>query len=223
MVELPPLRWPVPRRSLAVWAAYHALRWAPVAVVSAIAYWAFPLPGRLATPVVHVGENAPQTVTAPFYFVVPKSDAVRALEGETRASGSRPVYRFDAGAYNAAMAGADTFFARLDGVDVRGPDDLRAAAATAGVRLDPDEAEYLADVGRRRSVHTALTDVLGRELSQGVGDAAVLREEPSRWVALRRGSAEQTVDRDSIATFADLMARAEAPRPGIGDEVGRRR
>ena len=63
MVELPPLRWPVPRRSLAVWAAYHALRWAPVAVVSAIAYWAFPLPGRLATPVVHVGEKSPNDST----------------------------------------------------------------------------------------------------------------------------------------------------------------
>ena len=222
MVELPTLRWPVPRRSLATWAAYHALRWAPVAVVSAIAYWAFPLPGRLAAPVFHVGENAPQTVTAPFYFVVPKSDAERALEGETRASGSRPVYRFDAGAYDAAMAQADTFFSRLDGVDVRTPDDVGAAAAGAGVRLDAEEAEYLADVGRRRALHTALTDVLGRELSQGVGDAAVLRDEPSRWVALRRGTAEQTVERDSIATFADLMTRAEAPRPGVGDEVGRR-
>jgi putative nucleotidyltransferase with HDIG domain len=222
MVELAHVRLSASRRSLLGWALYHALRWAPVAVVSAIAYWAFPLPGRLAAPALHPGENAPQTVNAPFFFVVPKSDAERALEGESRASGSRPVYRFDAGAYNAVMAQADTFFGRLDDAVIRSPSDLNAPAAAAGVRLDPEDAEYLSDAGRRRSLRTALSSLLGGTISRGLADAATLRAEPSRWVTLRRGDAERVVERDSIGTFADLMAEAEAPRQGVVDEVGGR-
>jgi putative nucleotidyltransferase with HDIG domain len=191
-------------------------------VVAAIAYWAFPLPGRLAAPALHVGEAAPQTVTAPFFFVVPKSDAERALEGESRSSGSRPVYRFDAGAYNAIIVQADTFFGRLDGMQIRGPEDVRAAASALGVRLGPEEAEYLVDPGRRRALRTALSDVLRGAISQGIGDAAVLRAEPGRWVTLRRGDAERVIERDSLGTFADLMAEAETPHAGVEDEVGRR-
>ncbi|HEY8106750.1 MAG TPA: hypothetical protein VIE46_11640, partial [Gemmatimonadales bacterium] len=222
MVELAHDRWPVVRRSVPAWALYHALRWSPVLIVAAIAYWAFPLPGRLAAPALRVGEAAPQTVTAPFFFVVPKSDAERALEGESRSSGSRPVYRFDAGAYNAVVVQADTLFGRLDGVAVRGPDDVRTAAAALGIRLDPDESDYLADPGRRRALRTALSDVLRGVIAQGVGDAAVIRAEPSRWVMLRRGDAERAMERDSIGTFADLMAEAETPHAGVDDEVGRR-
>lgn len=222
MVELAPDRRPVVRRSLPAWALHHALRWSPVLVVSAIAYWAFPLPGRLATPALRVGEAAPQTVTAPFFFVVPKSDAERALEGETRASGSRPVYRFDAVAYNSVVVQADTFFGRLEGVGVRRPEDVRTAAAALGIRLGPDESDYLADPGRRRALRAALSDVLRGVISQGIGDAAVIRAEPSRWVMLRRGDAERAIERDSIGTFADLMAEAETPHAGVDDEVGRR-
>jgi putative nucleotidyltransferase with HDIG domain len=222
MVELPRVgNLDVPR-SLAGRGLHHALRWAPVVVVSGIAYWAFPLPGRLATPMVHVGEAAPQTVTAPFYFLVAKSGAERALEGESRASGSRPVYRFDALAYDAVTMQADTLFSRLDRAAVRGPEDARAAAAGVGVRLGADEAAYLADPGRRRAIQAALTQVLGGALSRGVADAAVLRSEPGRWVTLRRGEIERAVERDSIPTFPDLMADAEAPRPGVDDEIGRR-
>jgi putative nucleotidyltransferase with HDIG domain len=222
MVELAPDRWPVVRRSLPAWALHHALRWSPVLVVAAIAYWAFPLPGRLAAPALRIGEAAPQTVTAPFFFVVPKSDAERALEGESRASSSRPVYRFDAGAYNAVVVQADTFFGRLDGVGVRRSDDVRTAAAALGIRLDPDESDYLTDPGRRRALRSALSDVLRGVISQGVGDAAVIRTEPSRWVMLRRGDAERMIERDSIGTFADFMAEAETPHAGVDDEVGRR-
>jgi putative nucleotidyltransferase with HDIG domain len=221
MVELP-RAWIAARRSLPAWALYHALRWTPVLVVAGIAFWAFPLPGRLATPTLHVGEAAPQTVTAPFFFVVPKSDAERALEGESRASGSRPVYRFDAGAYNTVIAQADTFFGRLDGIAIRSPDDVRGVAAALGVRLDPEEAQYLADPTKRRALQTAISDVLRGAIAQGIADAAVLRAEPSRWVMLRRGDAERAIERDSVGTFADFMAEAERPRAGVDDEVGRR-
>src|SRR5262249_24964337 len=62
MVEFVRIRWPVVQRSLLAWAAYHAVRWAPVVVVALLAFYAFPLPTHLATPQLRIGDTAPQTV-----------------------------------------------------------------------------------------------------------------------------------------------------------------
>jgi len=136
MPELGRVRWPAVQQSLLAWAAHHALRWAPVVIVSALAFWAFPLPAHLAAPLLRVGETATETISAPFAFVVPKSDGERALEGEARASAVRPVYRFDAGAYDSVMVQLDTLFARLDEPMVLSPRDVRTAAGSVGVRQD---------------------------------------------------------------------------------------
>jgi cyclic-di-AMP phosphodiesterase PgpH len=222
MVEFVRIRWPAVQRSLLAWAAYHAVRWAPVVVVALLAFYAFPLPTHLATPQLRTGDLAPQTVSAPFYFVVPKSDGERALEGEVRASGVRPVYRFDAAAYDSVMVQLDTLFARIDAPTVLTPGDVRSAAASAGVRLGASEAAYLLDEDRRSAVRRALKDFLGGMLSRGVADAATLRTELSRWLMFRRGDAERLVPRDSILSFADLMAEAEAHHPGVTDDAGER-
>ena len=222
MVEFVRIRWPAVQRSLLAWAGYHAVRWAPVAVVALLAFYAFPLPTHLATPQLRIGDTAPQTVSAPFYFVVPKSDGERALEGEVRASGVRPVYRFDAAAYDSVMVQLDTLFARIDAATVLTPGDVRSAAASAGVRLGASEAAYLLDEDRRAAVRRALKDFLGGMLSRGVADAATLRAESSRWLVFRRGDAERLVPRDSILSFADLMAEAEAHHPGVSDDAGER-
>jgi putative nucleotidyltransferase with HDIG domain len=209
-------------RSLAGWLAYHALRWAPLLAVAGLAYLVFPLPAHLAAPALRVGEVAEQTVTAPFSFVVAKSGAERALEGEARALAARPVYRFDAAAYDSAMVQLDSLFAALEIAAQDGPDEVAAAAAEYGARLDKAGAEYLLDAPRRRVLKSALAAFLGGTLSQGVADGAAMRNEPSRYLSLRRAEAERIVPRDSILTFTDLLARAEQPHPGVGDEVGRR-
>jgi putative nucleotidyltransferase with HDIG domain len=222
MVDLSRLRLQAVQRSLLARAWYHGVRCAPVAVLAALAFWAFPLPAHLAAPLLRVGENATESISAPFYFVVPKSDADRALEGEARARAARPVYRFDAGAYDSVMVQLDSLFSRLDEPSVRGPDDVRRVAAGVGVRLGPTESAYLVDPAHRKVTRRALTDFLGGMLSRGVADAATLRTEPSRWLAFRRGDAERLVPRDSILSFADLMAEAEADHPGMSDEAGAR-
>jgi cyclic-di-AMP phosphodiesterase PgpH len=222
MPELGRVRWPAVQRSLLAWAAYHALRWAPVVILATLAFWVFPLPTHLAAPLLRVGETATESISAPFYFVVPKSDGERALEGEGRASAVRPVYRFDAGAYDSVMVQLDTLFARLDEPLVLSPGDVRAAAASAGVRLGTSEAAYLYDEDRRAAVRRALSDFLAGMLSRGVADVATLRTESNRWLAFRRGDAERLVARDSLLSFADLMAEAESRHPGISDDVGER-
>lgn len=211
-----------PGRSLPGRVLYHAARWVPLLVVAALTYLVFPFPTRLAAPSLRVGQIAEETVRAPFYFVVPKSDAERALEGEARALSARPVYRFDAGAYDSTLEQLDSLFAELDVAARDSPEEVQAVAARHGARLGPAGAEYLLDPKRRRAVKAALSSVLSGTLSQGVADVATLRDEPSTYLSLRRGDAERVVARDSLLTFADLMVRAEEPHPGVADEVGRR-
>lgn len=218
MIELARLRERLAYRSLSAWAAYHAARWAPVFLLAALTFWVFPSPTHLTAPLLRVGESATETIAAPFSFVVPKSDAERALEGELRARSARPVYRFDSGAYDSVMVQLDTLFARLDEASAHGAQDLRAAAATAGVRLGTSEAVYLSDPAHRKAIRRTLTGFLGGMLSRGVADAATLRNETSRWLAFRRGEVERPVQRDSILSFADLMIEAESGHPAVSDE-----
>ena len=221
MATLPRMPSAAVRRSLLTRAAYHAVRWAPVVVVALLAFWAFPLPTHLAAPLLRVGNTATETVSAPFYFVVPKSDGERALEGEVRASAARPVYRFDAGAYDSVMIQLDTLFARMDEPRCS----VRARCARRPrprVRLTAQEAAYLLDEDRRHAVRRALSDFLAGMLSRGVADVATLRSETSRWLSFRRGDAERLVPRDSILSFADLMAESEARHPGVTDDAGER-
>jgi putative nucleotidyltransferase with HDIG domain len=203
-------------------AVYHGLRWLPLVLVAVLTYYLFPAPAHLAAPALRVGEIAEQTVTAPFYFVVPKSDAERALEGESKAMTARPVYRFDAQAYDSVMAQVDSLFARLRVAAQDGAAEVEAVAAGAGARLGRSEIDYLIETGHRRAVQTALASFLKGTMSQGVADAGTIRAEPSRFLSLRHGDAERVVPRDSILTFPDLMARAEEPHPGVADELGRR-
>jgi hypothetical protein len=201
---------------------YHAARWAPLLGVAVLTYIVFPSPTRVASPAPAVGQPVDATVTAPFHFLVLKSDAERALEGEARASAARPVYRFDAPVYDSVLAGVDSFFSRLELAAQDDLEEMRAEATAAGIRLGRVEAEALLDSERRRAVRSAIKQFLGGMLSQGVADAGTLRAEPSRVVTLRRGEAERLIPRDSILTFVDLMARVEGPHAGVSDEVGRR-
>jgi cyclic-di-AMP phosphodiesterase PgpH len=222
----------VERRGLARWhvfhdswsraLTYHALRWVPLLLVAVLTYYVFPLPAHLAAPALHVGEVAERTITAPFYFVVPKTDAERALEGEGKALAARPVYRFDAEAYDSITSQIDSLFANLTLAAQDGQREVQEVAAAAGVRLGRAETEFLMDTGHRRGLRTALASFLKGTLSEGVADAGVMRTEPSRYLSLRHGDIERVVARDSILTFPDLMARAEAPHPGVSDEIGRR-
>jgi putative nucleotidyltransferase with HDIG domain len=204
-------------------AVHHGARWAPLIAVAMLTHLVFPSPTRVASVAPAVGQPVEATVTSPFHFLVLKSEAERALEGEARASAARPVYRFDAPIYDSVLAGVDSVFARLD---LAAQDDdvaeMTREAAAAGARLGRAESELLMDADRRRAVHGALKQFLGGMLSQGIADAGTMRAEPSRIIALRRGEAERLVLRDSVLTFVDLMARVEGPHAGVSDETGRR-
>jgi putative nucleotidyltransferase with HDIG domain len=201
---------------------YHVARWAPLLAVAVLTHAVFPAPAHRVAVAPAVGQRSDLTVTAPFHFLVLKSESERALEGEARAMAARPVYRFDATSYDSVLAAVDTLFARLDVAAQDDAAEVAREAAAAGVRLGRAESEMMLDSARRRAVPDALKQFLGGMLSQGVADAGTMRAEPSRVVSLRRGEAERLILRDSIPTFVDLMARVEGPHPGVADEVGRR-
>jgi putative nucleotidyltransferase with HDIG domain len=201
---------------------YHGARWAPLLAVAILTHAVFPSPVRRTAEAPAVGQRIESTVTAPFHYLVLKSDSERALEAEAQALTARPVYRFDATVYDSVLAAVDTLFGRLDVAAQDDATEVAREAALAGARLGRAEAELLLDTADRRAVRDALKQFLSGMLSQGIADAGTMRGEPSRVVTLRRGEAERLVLRDSILTFVDLMARVEAQHPKVSDEVGRR-
>jgi putative nucleotidyltransferase with HDIG domain len=205
---------------------YHLTRWLPLLAVAMVTYLAFPPPTGQGPPLPRVGQVAKERVVAPFTFVVRKSQDELAREGEARALGAQPVYRFSAAAYDSAMAAARSFFADLGRTVAIHPDGVRAEGvlrvAAGRVPLDETAAAYLADSAQRRALQETTTHFLAEALTQGVADAGVIRNEPNDSITLLRGETERVIPRDSVVTFADLMERAEAAGLHIGTPVGRR-
>ena len=200
---------------------YHLVRWAPLLATAVVAYLLFPPPTGQVAVLPAVGQVAGRTVVAPFGYQVRKTPEEIAREGESRALGAQPVFRYSPTAYDSALTAARAFFAELERAQAQGPELLRAVAATR-VSLGPDETAYLTDAAQRQALQEAVTHFLAEALSRGVADAGVVRGEPSPTVSLRRGDQEWVLPRDSILTFADLMEQAEAAGAGIESPVGQR-
>lgn len=210
-----------PHRSLGGSILFHAVRWLPLAAAAVVGYVLFPPPAVVVTALPDAGRIAERTVVAPFSFETRKSREEIATEGESRALTVRPVYRYSPTAYDSALSAARAFFAELERTERQDPDLLRAIAATRA-SLGPEETAYLTSEPRRRRVQGIVTHFLAEMLSRGVGDAGVLRGEPSRQVSLRRGDVERVVPLDSLLSFADLIERAEAAASALEDPVGQR-
>jgi len=200
---------------------YHLVRWVPLLATAVVAYLLFPPPTGQVAVLPSVGQVAGRTIVAPFGYQVRKSPEEIAREGESRALGAQPVFRYSPTAYDSALTAARAFFAELERAQAQGPELLRAVAATR-VSLGPDETAYLTDAAQRQALQETVTHFLAEALSRGVADAGVVRGEPSPTVTLRRGDQERVLPRDSILTFADLMEQAEAAGTGIDSPVGQR-
>jgi putative nucleotidyltransferase with HDIG domain len=210
---------PTPTRGGRIW--YHLVRWAPLVATAVVAYVLFPPPAGQVASLPSVGQVAGRTIVAPFGYQVRKTPEEIAREGESRALGAQPVFRYSPTAYDSALTSARAFFAELERAQAQGPELLRAVAATR-VSLGPEETGYLTDPVQRQQLQETVTHFLAEALSRGVADAGVVRGEPSATFTLRRGEQEWVVPRDSILTFADLMEQAEAAGTGIESPVGQR-
>jgi len=199
---------------------YHGERWVWVPALALVAFVLFPSSSVDVAPLLDPGTVADRDVVAPFTFSVNKSDQEVAREAEELAGTVKPIYEFEQRSLDSATSAVRSFFTRLDGVASHGGAALAQAAKDLGVSLTTDEATYLTNAKKRRSVETALGDLFDRTLAQGVTGPGVLQIEQSPDLIVRRKRSETAVARDQVLSYAQYLARARQVHPDKGSAAG---
>jgi putative nucleotidyltransferase with HDIG domain len=204
--------------------AYHSARAAIALALAALTSALFPASPAVEVPIYEVGSVAGDNVIAPFAFTVPKSATELAREREEILRAAEPVFVFVPPALDSARRQLRSFDAAVAAA-ARTPDSrlailtVQQAGSSYGIQLTTEEASYLADTGRRRSLTQAVSRVFDRWLSGGVAQTGVL-DTVRGGVLLRRGSDDRRVSPDDIATFGSLLSRARLIHPDPTSAVG---
>jgi hypothetical protein len=201
-------------------AGFHAARWIWVLGLAALTVVAFPPGGSDVAPFFEAGDVADRDVVAPYSFVVNKSDEEVAREAEELARSARPIYEFQARAYDSAAASVRAFFAATGAAAGRGPEALREAARAYGVELSVPEAEYLVRASRREAAAGAITALLEQTLAAGVTAPGALQAERAPEVIVRRDGAETAMRRQSVMGYSQYLERARTMHPDRSSSVG---
>jgi putative nucleotidyltransferase with HDIG domain len=199
---------------------FHGVRWGLPAALAVLTYALYPV-ARFDTPVLESGEVSPVEVVAPFTFRVPKSPAEIGREAGALAATVRPIYEYPNGVVDSVVEHVEALFAALDGAaNDAGRTDV---ARRFGVRLQPEEVQYLARADRRAAFRRALVRLMRQQLERGVPASGAIEFELSQEVVERRDGRERVVPRDSMNSFARFLAeRARfhpAPTSSLGDQV----
>src|SRR5216683_2072295 len=199
---------------------YHATRWVWVPFLALVAHASFPSGAADVAPLLEPGARSDNEVTAPFNFVVNKSEDELQREAEELAASAKPIYEFRQRAYDSTATTMAAFFSAVDAAADQGQQAIIRAAREFGVPLTAQEAAYLSKGGKRRALQQALQKLFDRTLAQGVTAPGVLQVEQSRELIVRRGSTESSVSRDQVLTFAQYLSRAKQLHPDAGSSVG---
>ncbi len=198
--------------------AFHGTRWGMLAALAVLTYLMYPVVGGLEMPSLQAGEVAQEEIIAPFAFNVPKSQAEIAAERLERASAAMRVYDFRGDIVDSVLIRTDSLFAAL--ATAESPEQLIAAAQRFGLRLSPDEAEYLSSGRRRAAYREATRRLFARELRRGVVAGAQGEPGTTAYVRLRRNGSESAVPLDSLVTAQVLVERRTAYSPDLSSSVG---
>lgn len=203
------------------WVGYHAGRWGLMGALAVFTYVLYPVAGGFETPVLESGQVSPVDVVAPFAFRVLKSPAELAREAGALAATVRPVYEYQEGALDSVLSQVEALFAALASAE---SDSARIAVARRfGIRLQPEEAAWLAAETARGAFRRALVRLARVELVRGVAASGTVEFEVSREVVVRREGREVVLPRDSIVSFARYLAQRQrfhpAPNSSLGDQV----
>jgi len=201
--------WP---RTAGAAVSFHAARWVPVLVLAMLTYTLYPVARVVDAPIVEAGQVAPSEVLAPFEFAVRKSPQEVARDAEALANTVRPIYEYASAVPDSVRRRIDALFAGLDTAGSAAA--ISDAAAAAGVRLTPEEAQFLEPKARRNAFRSSLTRFMQRQLSQGVAPRGTIEQELSREVVVRREGRERVVPRDSLLSFGVFLDRSEERRVG---------
>jgi putative nucleotidyltransferase with HDIG domain len=213
LVALDPPPAELPRRL-----RYHALRWLPVLVLAVLTFALYPVAGRFDAPLLESGEVAPRDVVAPFDFLVRKSPAELAREGEQLAATVRPIYEVRRAPVDSAATAAARLFDALDAAPT--PQALVDSAQARRVPLTLDEARFLEADGRRSSFRQAVDEMIRRVLVQGVAASGTLQAETAPEIVIRQNGTERVVPRSSVLTFQQFLERRSQHHPAANSSVG---
>ncbi len=199
---------------------YHLARLAPLGVIAAVTYLAFPAAPAVDSPVYEVGSVAAQSVIAPFAFTVFKSPTELTKERDELSRSAQPILVYSAAAVDSSLTQLRAF---TDGVGAAPREGATATiqrtAVKFGVTLSPAEAEYLAFPGRRQAMEAGVRRVFQRWLPAGITSSAGL-EGIRGEVIVRRGSDERSMLADSVLSFGSLLGRARAMHPDPNSSAG---
>jgi putative nucleotidyltransferase with HDIG domain len=208
---------------------FHGTRALIALLVAAVTYAVFPASPVVDSPILEVGSVAPDNVIAPFGYTVLKTPEELAKERNDIARSVEPIFSVVPDGLDSSRALVDQFDQGLRRI-LAGPEAQRAAGivqlgARLGVQFTPQEAQYLAAPGRGESVVDAVGRVFDRWLAGGIATTGAL-DGIQGAVTLRRDTSVTSVNADSVATFASLLARAQLldpdPQSVVGDGVFRK-
>jgi putative nucleotidyltransferase with HDIG domain len=208
-------------------ARFHGARIALALAVALLTYVFFPAAPAVDFPLLEVGSVAPENVSAPFAYTVPKTEAELAKEREDLARSVEPIFAYAPQGTDSARVEIDALRSAVDGALAatanRGDADRAAAvqraAGSVGLQLTAPEAIYLAQPGRDEAVADALRRAVDRWLVAGVAASGAL-DNIMGTVTLRRGAQQRSILGDSILTFSSFVSRARLVHPDIGSPVG---
>ena len=195
---------------------YHAARWVWVAALAWLTQAAFPSSAGDLASILDMGTRVDRTVTAPFDFVVSKSEDEFRREADEVAVAAPPVYEFRPRVYDSARVATHELFVALDSAAAGGPAAIALVGERFGVAFSPPAATYLAQADRRAALERSLNDLFRRTLELGVISSAAPGLDSGPQVIVRRGATEAPILRDDLLTFNDVLRQARATFPDRG-------
>jgi len=201
---------------------YHAARWFWVAALAWLTHAVFPSSAGDLAAMLEIGTRVERTVTAPFDFVVSKTEEELRQEADQVSAAAPPVFEVRPRAYDSVRVATRELFVALDSAAAGGGG--AAALTRVGERLSlvlpPGGAEYLGRADRRSRIERGLEDLFQRTLAQGVAATTALSMDSTPDVIVRRGATEAPVARGELVTLDDVLRQALAGAPEGGSAIG---
>ena len=199
-------------------ARFHAVRWAPLVALALLTYLLYPIARGFDAPLLDVGQVAPSEVLAPFELLVRKSPSEIGREGDALAATVRPIYTHERQIADSQLALAESLFVQLDSAS--NAEQFVATAQRAGIRLTPEEAEYLQQRNVLRAFQSSVQRMIRRYLTPGVAERGVLEAEPSREILVRRDGQERLEERDSFLSYSRFLELRASSHPDLNSSLG---
>jgi putative nucleotidyltransferase with HDIG domain len=210
-LDLPPSR--VPRA-----VAFHSSRWGLLVALALLTYLLYPVAAGFEVPLPNVGEVSRTEVLAPFDLLVRKSSAEIEREATALAATVPPVYDLRGDVVDSVLRRTDALFTGF--TSVRTGDSIIAAAQRYGLRLNPEEAQYLLQNRNLSRFRNAVRTVLSRELARGVTGPATVESEQHATLLVRRGESERVVPRESLVTYQRFLDSRARNHPDPNSAIG---